>query len=111
MIGIPDAVTLQLTSPLEDIPCRSEDIFFDLSSCTPTWSPEFDFFFILLKALLLYTLPLIFMSIAYFHIVKTLWKRSVLPGDHSQGRNVPEGSTLECSNIPPKKFVSAKLER
>jgi hypothetical protein len=50
MIGIPDAVTLQLVSPFKDgNPCRADDILFDMSSCRPSWSENFDFFFTLLK--------------------------------------------------------------
>ena len=33
-----------------------------------------------LQALLLYTLPLAFMCVAYYHIVKTLWRRNNIPG-------------------------------
>jgi hypothetical protein len=33
-----------------------------------------------MQAVLLYTLPLIFMSVAYYHIVKTLWRRNNLHG-------------------------------
>jgi hypothetical protein len=33
-----------------------------------------------LQALLLYTLPLIFMCVAYYHIVRTLWRRNNIPG-------------------------------
>ena len=32
------------------------------------------------QALLLYTLPLIFMCVAYYHIVRTLWRRNNIPG-------------------------------
>ena len=51
MIGIPDAVTLHLISPFEDAPCRNEEVVFDLSNCTPSWSANFDFFFTLLKVI------------------------------------------------------------
>ena len=119
LIGIPDAVGLQLKS--WDLPCRKEDIFFDLSSCSSTWSENVDFSFTLMKAscelitrtnrrarhfpgtfrviptkpllfqaLLLYTLPLIFMSVAYYHIVKTLWRSNTFPGETSPG--APSGT-------------------
>ena len=43
-------------------------------------SPSLRKYFSTFQGILLYTLPLIFMSIAYYHIVKTLWRRNNLPG-------------------------------
>ena len=74
---------LELTnSPLEDLnPCiKIENVIFDLAHCAPTWPEDVDFPVLLIKAVLLYTIPLVFMSIAYFHIVRTLWKRNNMPG-------------------------------
>ncbi len=48
MIGIPDAVTLELQSPFLAQPC-AQQVTFDLSSCTPSWSEEIDFSFIVAK--------------------------------------------------------------
>lgn len=36
------------------------------------------------QALFLYVLPLIFMSVAYYHIVKTLWRRNNMPGGQEE---------------------------
>lgn len=80
MIGIPNAVTLHLVSPFKDLPCRDEDVLFDLSTCRPSWNEEFDVTFIIMKAILLYSLPLSFMSVAYYYICKTLWRRNNIPG-------------------------------
>lgn len=49
MIGIPNAVTLHLVSPFKDLPCRDEDVLFDLSTCRPSWNEEFDVTFIIMK--------------------------------------------------------------
>jgi len=57
----------------------ADDILFDLSRCSPTWNDSVDFSFTIVKGILLYTLPLIFMSIAYYFIVKTLWRRNNIP--------------------------------
>ena len=52
IIGIPDAVSLHLESPLNltTDPCIDEnEIFWDLSRCIPSWSENVDFFFTILK--------------------------------------------------------------
>ena len=51
VIGIPDAVTLHLDTPMNKIeyPCMADDILFDLSSCSPTWNENADFSFTIVK--------------------------------------------------------------
>jgi len=81
MVGIPDAISLQAQNfhfPKND-PCIQDDILWDLTTCVPTWSESVDFSFTIVKGIVLYTLPLIFMSIGYYFIVKTLWRRNNIP--------------------------------
>ena len=51
VIGIPDAVTLHLDTPMnkEEYPCMADDILFDLSRCSPTWHESVDFSFTIVK--------------------------------------------------------------
>lgn len=51
VIGIPDAVTLHLFTPMNkrEYPCMADDILFDLSSCSPTWNENADFSFTIVK--------------------------------------------------------------
>jgi len=91
IIGIPDAVTLELFKPLnlQDDPCVNfEEVIYDMARCQPKWSVEIDMIFLVIKGILLYTLPLIFMCVAYYYIFKTLWRRT---------HNLPTGLTSDTS--------------
>lgn len=44
------------------------------SQCSVTWSRETDKTYYIVKVLLLYLTPLLFMSVAYYHIIRVLWK-------------------------------------
>ncbi|XP_071745252.1 orexin receptor type 2 isoform X2 [Lepeophtheirus salmonis] len=98
IIGIPNAISLEAVTPFDDeeqFPCLARDeIFFDLSSCKPKWGENVDFTITLLKAVVLYSLPIIFMSIAYYHIVKTLWRRNNMPGSQETSDNRINRRTL-----------------
>ena len=53
MIGIPDAITLTLSSPFAGAsPCPTTEVVFDLSMCTPSWDKHIDFIFVLLKVMM-----------------------------------------------------------
>ena len=70
-------------------------------------------FSFLLQGILLYTLPLIFMSIAYYFIVKTLWRRNNIP--NAQVLSVPtslgqESQCVKCSFLIQKLTILEKLE-
>ena len=53
LIGIPDAVTLNLYTPMNktEYPCMADDILFDLSRCSPSWDPSVDFSFTIIKVI------------------------------------------------------------
>ncbi len=106
MIGIPDAVTLELQSPFLDRPCV-QDVTFDLSSCTPSWSEKIDFSFTIAKAVLLYTIPLCFMIVAYCHIVRTLWRRQNVPGGSNNNSNSNNNPNLVVTRNVDHQSVSA----
>ncbi|KAG8233351.1 hypothetical protein J437_LFUL013789 [Ladona fulva] len=56
-----------------------------LTQCAPSWSPDADMAFTVAKGILLYTMPLIFMTIAYCQIVRVLWRSANIPG-HTESR-------------------------
>ncbi|XP_035709237.1 orexin receptor type 1 isoform X2 [Folsomia candida] len=76
IIDIPELVVLQ-TSRREDVPV--DTIYF--MQCKPTWESQWDIALTILKMLLLYAIPLTFMSFAYYQIVKVLWSSANIPGN------------------------------
>ncbi|CAH0403079.1 unnamed protein product [Chilo suppressalis] len=51
-----------------------------LVQCMATWSPTSEVIWHILKVLLIYTIPLLLMTIAYHQIVRVLWKNEKIPG-------------------------------
>ncbi|XP_049545190.1 neuropeptide SIFamide receptor-like isoform X3 [Anopheles darlingi] len=83
---------------------RRKKLRFDIklfTQCVATWDNETEKTFYIVKFVLLYTLPLLFMTIAYFQIVRVLWRSDTIPG-HRESRNQPCGTvhstrtTLNC---------------
>ncbi|XP_068893485.1 orexin/Hypocretin receptor type 1-like isoform X2 [Tenebrio molitor] len=50
-----------------------------LTQCAPTWSMETDTIFVILKMVMFYLIPLLFMSVAYLQIIRVLWKSGDVP--------------------------------
>lgn len=75
LVDIPELIVLEI-KPNRDL--RVETIYF--MQCTQSWDRKSEMTFLILKILFLYTLPLIFMSITYFQIVRVLWKSDNIPG-------------------------------
>ncbi|XP_049790097.1 orexin receptor type 2-like, partial [Schistocerca nitens] len=70
-----------------------------LTQCESTWSYDSEMVFHGAKSLLLYTLPLLFMSVAYYQIVRVLWRSNTIPGqaqETSSRRTLP--SSASCSS-------------
>ncbi|XP_053674002.1 neuropeptide SIFamide receptor-like [Anopheles nili] len=82
---------------------RRKKLRFDIklfTQCVATWDNEKEKTFYIVKFVLLYTLPLLFMTVAYFQIVRVLWRSDTIPG-HRESRNQPCGihstrTTLNC---------------
>jgi hypocretin (orexin) receptor 2 len=74
---IPELLALQ-TQPAE---LRVSSHLF--IQCAPSWSAEFEIIFLCVKVLLLYSLPLVLMTVAYWQIVRVLWRSDAIPG-HSE---------------------------
>lgn len=70
---LPDLMVLQTVQRKY----RVETIFF--TQCSPSWGHQSEVTFTIVKLVLLYTAPLLFMSVAYWQIVRVLW-RSDIPG-------------------------------
>jgi hypocretin (orexin) receptor 2 len=91
---IPELMVLQ-TQPRKEL--RIETHFF--TQCVPSWSDRSETTFHVMKTVLLYTLPLIFMSVAYCQIVRVLWRSDNIPG-HTETMNY-YGTSSTCNNGKP----------
>ncbi|XP_021705705.1 orexin receptor type 2 isoform X2 [Aedes aegypti] len=82
---------------------RRKKLRFDIklfTQCVSTWDNEKEKTFYIVKFVFLYSLPLLFMTIAYFQIVRVLWRSDTIPG-HRESRTQPYGihstrTTLNC---------------
>jgi hypocretin (orexin) receptor 2 len=67
---------------------RRNDLHVDthfFTQCESSWSERSELTFHVLKAVLLYAVPLTFMSVAYCQIVRVLWRSDNIPG-HTETR-------------------------
>ncbi|KAG5684063.1 hypothetical protein PVAND_013312 [Polypedilum vanderplanki] len=53
------------------------------TQCVTSWTVEEEKRFVIIKAIFLYTLPLILMTIAYCQIVRVLWRSDTIPGHNN----------------------------
>ncbi|XP_067005308.1 orexin receptor type 2 [Anabrus simplex] len=66
-----------------------------MTQCVPSWSTDSERTFHIVKTIVLYTLPLLFMSVAYCQIVRVLWRSDNIPG-HTETMRYQETS---CNNL------------
>ena len=78
-----------------------------LVQCKPNWGPESEIIYVLLKAILLYVLPLVVIFVCYYHVVHVLWSQDI-PGYHGtdSGRSfgkfrLPSSCFLVLSQLQP----------
>ncbi|XP_055918850.1 orexin receptor type 2-like isoform X2 [Eupeodes corollae] len=76
---IPEFFALHLKKPK----LRFESVLF--TQCGTTWDLRTEMNFYITQLILLYVLPLLLMMIAYFKIVRILWKSDTIPG-HRESR-------------------------
>ncbi|OAD62416.1 Orexin receptor type 2 [Eufriesea mexicana] len=81
LFDIPDLVVLHTVPPTH---IKVNTILF--TQCDISWSQKSQITFTIMKLIFLYTGPLIFMSVAYWQIVKVLW-RSDIPGHNLPSRS------------------------
>ncbi|KAG7213895.1 hypothetical protein KM043_003099 [Ampulex compressa] len=80
LFDIPDLLVLRTVPPKH---IRVKTVLF--TQCASSWSPESQTTFTIVKLILLYTGPLIFMSVAYCQIIRVLW-RGDIPGHNLSTR-------------------------
>ncbi|KAJ1520969.1 hypothetical protein ONE63_004043 [Megalurothrips usitatus] len=90
LFDLPELVVLE-TQPKE---LALPVIYF--TQCVPSWSTFSDTMFHCIKTLLLFFLPLSFMSVAYYQIVKVLWSKNNIPG-HAESKSCHEYSGTACN--------------
>ncbi|OXU28377.1 hypothetical protein TSAR_002231 [Trichomalopsis sarcophagae] len=68
------------------------------TQCLPSWSRENQIAFNIIKLILLYTGPLMFMSFAYCQIVRVLWRNDI-PGHNLSTRIINANDLSSQSNV------------
>ncbi|XP_046677263.1 orexin receptor type 2-like [Homalodisca vitripennis] len=99
MLDIPELIALR-TVPKD---LRVKVIYF--TQCVPSWTYRAEMTFNTLKIVLLYTFPLLFMSVAYCQIVRVLWKSENIPG-HSETVNIHTQTNNACTNSLNKRRLT-----
>ncbi|KAG6449622.1 hypothetical protein O3G_MSEX006156 [Manduca sexta] len=88
LFNVPEFVVLQVQRKMQ---LRFNAQYF--MQCASTWSDESELKWNIIKALFLYTFPLLLMMIAYCQIVRVLWRSDNIPG-HTESHklcNPPTG--------------------
>lgn len=92
---IPELIVLE-TKSSDQVNENVETIIF--TTCAPNWSKELDIVYIIIRSLILYAVPLMFMSVAYYQIVKVLWSTETIPGDRTEAPIVVPTSNGNLGN-------------
>lgn len=82
---IPDLIVLETRQNRE---LRVDTIYF--MQCTQSWGRDSELIFLIFKILFLYTLPLVFMTVTYWQIVRVLWKSDNIPGHQETKKSTPK---------------------
>ncbi|GBP78611.1 hypothetical protein EVAR_65039_1 [Eumeta japonica] len=75
---IEDCPELVVLTVVQMVPLRFELTY--LQQCMATWSETSELTWHIIKLLFIYTIPLFFMTVAYYQIVKVLWRSNNVPG-------------------------------
>ncbi|XP_054003912.1 orexin receptor type 2-like [Hylaeus anthracinus] len=89
LFDIPELVVLHVTPPRH---LRVKMIVF--TQCSISWSSESQITFTVIKLIFHYIGPLIFMSVAYWQIIRVLWRNNI------PGHNLPARAS-QLSQTPP----------
>ncbi|XP_059055634.1 orexin/Hypocretin receptor type 1-like [Achroia grisella] len=92
LFNIPEFVMLQVQRKMK---LRFNVQYF--MQCTSTWSDDSDLNWHIIKALFLYTFPLLLMMIAYCQIVRVLWRSDNIPG-HAESHKLCTTPTTGQNN-------------
>ncbi|CAG9570620.1 unnamed protein product [Danaus chrysippus] len=88
LFNIPEFVILEVQANIE---LRFNQQYF--MQCTYTWSEESELTWHIIRALFLYTFPLMLMMVAYCQIVRVLWRSDNIPGHRELHQLCPNGQT------------------
>ncbi|XKL60346.1 hypothetical protein PGB90_001362 [Kerria lacca] len=88
LLDIPELIVLETKPRLS---MQMETNFF--TQCVPAWSVGYEIMYQVAKIILLYTVPLLFMSVAYCQIVRVLWTSDNIPG-HTETLKMMNNSAL-----------------
>lgn len=71
------------------------------TQCQPSWDDETDLYSQLVKFALLYALPLLFISVTYYQIVRVLWRsaRLAITGGNRATDNTDEAANSTTGKI------------
>ncbi|XP_060807274.1 orexin/Hypocretin receptor type 1 [Amyelois transitella] len=100
-----NAPELVVLTALKPVPLR-----FDLEllmQCMPTWSSSSDLIWHLMKVVFIYTIPLLLMTVAYYQIVRVLWKSDKIPGQAETIKLAPAEQTQLRSRRKAAKMLVA----
>lgn len=88
-LDIPELVVLE-TRPSRNLSIST--VYF--TQCQPSWDDETDLYSQLVKFALLYALPLLFISVTYYQIVRVLWRsaRLAITGGNRTADNTDESA-------------------
>jgi hypothetical protein len=64
-----------------------------LTQCAPTWDQSYEFAYVISRVLALFIIPLSFMSLAYYKIVRVLWSSANIPGSRETSNYCHNGSS------------------
>ncbi|XP_026750692.3 orexin/Hypocretin receptor type 1-like [Galleria mellonella] len=92
LFNIPEFVMLQVQRKMQ---LRFNVQYF--MQCASTWSDDSDLNWHIIKALFLYTFPLLLMMIAYCQIVRVLWRSDNIPG-HTESHKLCATPTAGQNN-------------
>ncbi|XP_032799788.2 orexin receptor type 1 isoform X2 [Daphnia magna] len=99
LIDIPELVVLE-TRPSRNLSIST--VYF--TQCQPSWDDETDLYSQLVKFALLYALPLLFISVTYYQIVRVLWRsaRLAITGGNRTADNTDESANSTTVRLFPK---------
>ncbi|KAM3956192.1 neuropeptide receptor A16 [Aphomia sociella] len=100
-----NAPELVVLTTVKSVPLR-----FDLEylvQCMAIWSSQSDLVWHIIKVVFIYTIPLMLMSIAYYQIVRVLWKSDNIPGQAETIKLAPAEQTQLRSRRKAAKMLVA----
>lgn len=100
-----NAPELVVLTTEKSVPLRFELEY--LVQCIATWSSNSDLVWHIIKVIFIYTLPLLLMTVAYYQIVKVLWRSEKIPGQAETIKLAPAEQTQLRSRRKAAKMLVA----